>query len=110
MRAGERASAENEGADGARGGGIVESHKAAARFFLDGHLRNDGDSHAGSHHTKKAAELAALKNNLRVEAGAVARRDGGIAETVAIAEQKKGLRAQVFERQRASLCQFVARG
>jgi hypothetical protein len=47
--------------------------------------------------------LAALKNNLRVEASAIARRDSGIAETVAIAQEQKRLGAQVFERERAAL-------
>ena len=64
-------------------------HEAAPRFSVDGHFRNDGNTHPGSHHAEKTAELAAFKNNLRVEARAVARRDGGVAEAVAIAQQQK---------------------
>ena len=102
MRAGQRASAEDDGADRARGGGIVNAHEAAPRLFIDRHFRNDGNAHAGAHHTQKAAELAALKNNLRVQTGAIARRNGCIAEAVAIAQEQKGLGAQVFQRKGAA--------
>ena len=103
MRAGQRTAAEDDGADRACRGGIVNAHEAAPRLFVDGHFRNDGDAHARSHHAEKAAELATLKNNLRVKTGAVARRDGSIAEAMAIAQQQKRLGAQVFERERAAL-------
>ena len=102
MRAGQRTAAEDDGADRACGNGIVNAHEAAPRLFVDGHFRNDGDAHTRSHHAEKAAELAALKNNLRVQAGSVARCDGRIAEAVAIAQQQKGLGAQVFQREGAA--------
>lgn len=97
MRAGQRASAEDDGADRACRGGVVNAHEATPRLFVDGHFRNDRDAHAGAHHAEQAAELAALRNNLPVQTCAVARRDGGIAETVAIAQQQEGLGAQVFQ-------------
>ena len=108
MGACERTPAEDDGSDRARGCRIVDTNKAASRFFVDGHFRHDGDAHAGSHHAEEAAELAALKYNLRVEAGTVARRDGGIAEAVAVAQKQKGLGAKVFERERPALGEFVA--
>jgi hypothetical protein len=102
MRAGQRASAEDDCADRACRGGIVNAHEAAPRLFLNGHFRNDGNPHASAHHAQKAAELAALKNNLRVQTGPIARRNGCIAEAVAIAQEQKGLGAQVFQRKRAA--------
>ena len=103
VRAGKGSSPKNDSADRARGSGIVNTHEAAARFFVDGHFRNDRDTHAGSHHTEKAAELATLEDDLRMEAGAVARGDGGIAEAVAVAQKQEGLRAKIFQRERAAL-------
>jgi len=107
MGARERTSAKNYGADRACRGGIVNAGESAPGLLVDRHFRNDGDAHSRSHHAEKAAELAALKNNLRMEAGAVARRDGGVAEAVAVAKQQKGLGAEVFQRESAALGQFV---
>ena len=102
MSAGERAPSENDSADRARGGRIVNAHETASRFFVDGHFRNDGNAHACSHQAEKTAELTALKDNLRVEPRTVARGDGGIPEAVAIAQQQKRLGPKVFERERAA--------
>src|SRR5579864_2202022 len=104
MRARERTSSENGRPDGTRSCGIADTHEAAPRFFLDGHFGNDGNAHAGSYHAEQAAELATFKNNLRVKACPVARRNGGIAKAVAITQKQKWLGAQVFERERAALC------
>jgi hypothetical protein len=75
---------------------IVDPHKAAARFLVDGHFRNDRNTHARTDHAEQAAELATLKNNLRMQACAITCRDRGIAEAVPIAQEKKRLGAQVF--------------
>ena len=106
----EQSSSENDRADSACGGGIIDAHETASRFLFDSHFRNDGDAHSGADHAEKAAELAALKNNLWMQAGSIARRDGGIAEAVAVAQEKKGLGAQVLESKRATLGEFVADG
>jgi hypothetical protein len=76
MSARERPPTQNNSPDRARGCRIVDAHEAASRFLVDGHFRHDREAHAGSHHTEEATERAALKNNLRVEMGMVAHRDG----------------------------------
>ena len=96
MRARERASPKHDGADGTLSGGILNANIAATRFLLDRHFRNDGNAHSRSHHAEKAAELAALKNNLRMKAGAIAGGYGVIAEAMAVAEQEERLGAKLF--------------
>ena len=73
---GERTAAKDNGADGANGLVIGDADVAAWRFFLDGHFGNDGNAHAGTDHAEKTAKLAAFKNDLRMEARAVAGRNG----------------------------------
>jgi len=96
----ERAATEEDDADGAKGSIIGDADKAAKRLFLDGHFGNDGNAHAGANHAEKAAELAAFENDLRMETRAVAGSNGGIAETVAVAQEKERFGAKVFERKR----------
>jgi hypothetical protein len=91
--AGERAAAEDDGADGANGLFIGNADIAAWGFFLDGHFGNDGNAHARSNHAEKAAELAAFENDPRMETRAVASGHGAIAETVAVAQEQERLRA-----------------
>src|SRR5882762_6324578 len=100
VRAGERAAAKEDGADGANRLVIRNADVVAWRFFLDGHFGNDGNAHAGADHAEKTAELPAFKNDLRMEARAVAGRNGGIAETVAVAQEQERFGAKVFERKR----------
>ena len=97
VRTGERTAAKDYGADGANGLVIGDADIAAWRFFLDGHLRNDGNAHARADHAEETAELSAFKNDLRMEACAVAGSNGGIAETVAVAQEKERFGAKVFE-------------
>src|SRR5580693_6367953 len=67
----ERAPAEDDSADGARGLIVGDADVAAASALFDGHFRNDGDAHAGANHAEDAAELAALEDDLRIDPGAV---------------------------------------
>ncbi len=97
---GERTAAKDNGADGANGLVIGDADVAAWRFFLDGHFGNDGNAHAGADHAEKTAELAAFKNDLRMEARAIAGRNSSIAETVAVAQEQERFGAKVFERKR----------
>jgi len=97
---GERTATKDNGADGANSLVIGDADVAAWRFFLDGHFGNDGNAHAGSDHAEKTAELSAFENNLRMEARAVAGGNGGIAETVAVAQKQERFGAKVFERKR----------
>ena len=100
VRTGERTAAKDHGSDGANGLVIGDADIAAWRFFLEGHFRNDGNTHARADHAKQAAELAAFKNDLRMEACAVAGGNGGIAEAVAVAQEQERFGAKVFERKR----------
>ncbi len=86
MRAGQRAAAEDDGTNSANSLFIGDPHVAALRFFLDGHFRDDGNSHAGADHAEQAAELATFENDLRMQTRAIAGGNGGIAETVAVTQ------------------------
>ncbi len=92
VSAGAGTSTEGNGSDGADGLLIGDAHVAALRFSLNGHFRNDGNAHPRADHAEEAAELAALENNLRMEPRAVTGGDGGIAETVAVAQKQKKAR------------------
>jgi len=98
--AGKGAAAEAGSTDSAGGLIVGESDEGAVGFFVDGHFRDLGDAHADTHHTEEAAELAAFEDDLGMETSAITGGDGGIAETMAIAKGKEGLRAQVLERER----------
>ena len=110
MRARQRTAAKDDGADGANRLVIGDTDIAALRFLLDGHFRNDGNAHPGADHTEKAAELAAFENNLRMETRAVAGGNGGIAETVAVAQKQERFGAKVFEGKRRARVEFVFLG
>ena len=107
MCAGKRAAAEDDGADGTNCLLVGDADIAALRFFLDGHFGNNGNTHACADHAEKTAELAAFKNDLRMETCAVAGGNGGIAETVAVAEEQEGFGAKVFEGKRPARVEFV---
>lgn len=102
-----RAAAEDDGADGASGAGIGNGNVAAAGFFFRRHVGNEGDAHAGADHAEQTGKLAAFENDLRADAGAVARGDGIFAETVAIAKEKERFLADVFERNGTAVSEFV---
>src|SRR6202030_187561 len=79
-----------------------ETHVAAAGILLDGHFGNDGDAHAGAHHVQEAGELAALENDLWIDASAAAGGYRGVAKAVAIAQEQKRVGAEIGERKRAA--------
>jgi hypothetical protein len=106
----ERAAAKDDGADGANGLLIGNADIAASRFFLDGHFGNDGNPHARSDHAEKAAELAAFENDLRMETRAVAGGHSGIAETVAVAQEKERFGTEIFESKRRARGEFMLLG
>jgi len=97
---GERAAAKDNCADGAHDLLIGDADVAALRFLFDGHFGNDGNAHARSNHAEKAAELAAFENDLRMETRAVAGGHSGIAETVAVTQEKKRFSTEIFESKR----------
>ena len=107
---GERAAAEHDGTDGADRLVIGDADIATLRFFVDGHFGNDRNTHARADHAEKAAELAAFENDLRMETGAVAGGNGGIAEAVAIAQEQEGFGAEIFEGERLARGEFVFLG
>ena len=110
MCTGARPAAEDDSADGAKGLVIGNADIAAWRFPLDGHFGNDGNAHVRADHAEKAAELAAFKNDPRVETRAVAGGHGGIAETVAVAQEQEGFGAEIFEGKRRARSEFVVFG
>ena len=107
---GERTAAKDDSADCANGLFIGDADVAALSLFLDGHFRNDGNAHARSDHTEKTAELAAFENDLRMETRAVAGGNGGIAETVTVAQEQEGFGAEIFEGERLTRGEFVFLG
>src|SRR5258708_10353104 len=104
---GERTAAKDDSADRANGLFIGDADVAALSLFFDGHFRNDGNAHARADHTEKTAELAAFENDLRMETRAVAGGNGGIAETVAVAQEQERFGAEIFERKRRARTEFV---
>jgi hypothetical protein len=105
--AGKRPAAENDGANRTNSLLIGDPDIAALRFFLDGHFGNNGNAHASADHAEQTAELAALENNLGTKPRAVAGGNGGIAETVAVAQEQERLGAKIFERKRRAGVELV---
>jgi len=110
VQAGEGTPAEEKAANGAERLGVGDADEMAGRGSFDGHLGNDGYAHPSADHAEKAAELAAFKNDLRMNPGAVAGGDGGVAEAVAIAEEEKGLGAEILEEDRRALGEAMMLG
>jgi hypothetical protein len=108
--AGEGASPEEYRADGTSGVRVVDADEAAGGGFVDSHFRNDGDAHMRADHGEKTGKVATFKNDAGVEAGAVARGNGGFAETVPIAKKKKRIEAQIGETKRGSTSKLVLFG
>ena len=100
MRASEGATAKDGHADSTNSLFIGDADVAALRLFLDGHFRDDRNSHARADHAEKTAELAAFENDLRMEPRAITGGDGRIAKTVAVAQQKKRLLPEITQRDR----------
>ena len=80
------------------------------RLFLDRHFGNDGNAHTRADHAEKAAELAAFEKNLRMETRADAGGNGGIAETVAVAQEQERLGSKIFEGKRRARLELVFLG
>lgn len=78
--------------------------------MLDGHRRNNGNAESCSYHTKDAAELAALKNNVGLEAGAAAGGYRRFTEAVTVAQEQKRVVSQFPKRDRAAFCETVTPG
>ena len=97
MQTGKGAAAEVDTANRAERLIVGDVDEMAGSAPLDGHFGNDGYAHACSNHADKAAELSAFEGDLRMKAGAVAGRDGRVAEAVAIAEEQEGLGAELLE-------------
>ncbi len=110
MGTGEGASPKENRADGASGVRVVDADEAAGRGFVDGHFRDDRDPHVRTDHGEETGKVAAFKNDARVEAGAVAGGNGGFAEAVSIAEEKKRVETQIGEANRGSTGEFVMFG
>jgi len=105
--AGKRPAAENDGANRTNSLLIGDPDIAALRFFLDGHFGNNGNAHASADHAEQTAELAALENNPGTKPRAVAGGNGGIAETVAVAQEQERLGAKIFERKRRARVELM---
>ena len=97
LDAGERAATETDGTDGADSVFVGQADVCAVGFFVGGHLGHDRNTHAGSHHAEQAAELAAFKHNLRMEARAIAGRQSIFAKAVAVSQEEEGLRTEVSQ-------------
>jgi len=87
--------------------GVGDADEAAGFGFVYSHFGDQGNAHAGADHGEKAGEMAAFEDDARVEAGAVAGGDSGVAETVAVAEKEEGIAAEIGEFQRGATGEFV---
>ena len=96
MGPGERATAQDDRADGADSLFVGDGHVTARWILFNSHFWNDGNAHARTDHAEQATELAAFENNLGMEARTIAGGDGGIAKAVAVAEQQERFGAKVF--------------
>jgi len=77
--------------------GVGDADEAAGFGFVDGHFGDEGDAHACADHGEEAGEVATFEDDARVEAGAVAGGDSGVAEAVAVAEKEEGIAAEIGE-------------
>ena len=77
---------------------IREAHIRTPRFLIDSHLWNDRYAYAGANHAQEARELSAFEDDLRMQSRTVAGRYGGVAKTVAVAQQKKRISPQILQR------------
>ena len=103
----EGAAAEDDGGDGAGGLGIGDANEAAGLGFVHGHFRDEGDAHAGTDHGQEAGEMSAFEDYVGIEARAIAGRNSGVAEAVAITEEEKWIGAQIGELERRTASEFV---
>jgi len=103
----ERSTSKHDRANSAHSLIVGNMDVMASRILLDGHFRNNGDTHSGAYHAYETTELATFKNNLGKKVSAIASGDGGLAKAVAVAEQKEWFGAKVLQGKRAALSEFV---
>src|SRR5579859_3549943 len=97
-------------ADGAGGAIVRDEDGVAVRALLQRHFGNDRDSQPGADHGQDAGELAALEDDVRQHAGALAGLKGGLPKAVVFAQQEERIIAQLLELQLALFRQrMVAR-
>jgi hypothetical protein len=89
---------------------VGDADEAAGSGLVHGHFGDERDAHAGADHGEKAGEVAAFEDDARIETGAIAGGDGGIAETVAIAEKEKWIAAKIGKLQGGAAREFVLLG
>src|SRR5215471_17409208 len=78
---------------------VGDQHKMAVCSALEGHLRHNRHTKTGAHHGQNAAELAALKNHTRHNAGMLANLDSSFPEAMIVAEKQERFVAQLFQYQ-----------
>ena len=96
----EAASTQNSGDDGAGCACVTEAHIAAAGVSIYSHFGDERNADASGNHSKQAAELAALEQDARRDAGMRAGGDAEVPEAVAVAQHDEGFSAEIFERKR----------
>jgi hypothetical protein len=106
----ERAAAENYGGNRAYGLGVGDADEAAGPGFVHSHFGDERDAHARADHGKKAGKVPAFEDDAWIEARAVAGGNGGIAEAVTVAKEKKWITAKIRELQRGAPGQLVSFG
>src|SRR4029077_8326014 len=89
---------QNDGADGTRRALVFQRHETASCLLLECHMRNDGDAQARVHHPENAREVAALKNNLRIQVCAFAGLTRCPAEAMAVAQKQERFFPEFRER------------
>ena len=110
VSAGERASPNENGADGARSLRIGDTDKAAGRGLVDGHFQDDGTAHAGANHGEKTGKMSAFKNDARVQASPVADGDSRVAKAVSVAQKEERGEAKIGEVKRVAVSELVILG
>jgi len=105
--AGERSAAKDDCANGAHSLFVGDADVMASRILLYRHFRNYRDAHSGAYHAYETTELATFKNYLGMKVSAIASGDGGLAKTVAVAEEKEWFGAELLQGKRTALSEFV---
>jgi len=98
---------EGDGGYGALGLEVGDADEAAGFGFVDGHFRDEGNSHACTDHGEEAGEVATFEDDEGVEAGAITGGDGRVAEAVAVAKEKEWIAAEIGELQRGAAGELV---
>jgi hypothetical protein len=110
VSADERASPNENGADGARSVMIGDTDKASGRGLVDGHFRADGNAYAGANHGEKTGRMSTFKNDARVQASPVADGDSRVAKAVSVTQKEKRIEAKIGELKRVAVSELVILG